>query len=309
MAKTKGAQWGMCGGVSQSDIKRELSVTELISKTFELYREGFTKYLLLFIVVEAIVGGVTAIARHAFILPTVPTNATPDDLMAWAPGFFGALIRLVASIGIVSILFVPIAQGGAIKLASDQIEKGQAELAGAIKFVASKLLQLWGLCIIVGLVVCLGVMVLVIPGIIAGIMFALAFPILLLEDKGILDSMGRSRELVRHRWLKTLATYLILGIAVTIASFIVSAITEPFGVASPLLNGIISALYQPLFPILLAVYYYSNLARITPVPSGQTPATTTMPIAGTKFCFNCGTQLPSSIKFCSQCGAKQPPQT
>jgi hypothetical protein len=81
--------------------------------------------------------------------------------------------------------------------------------------------------------------------------------------------MGRSRVLVSKRWLKTFGTFLVLGIVILVASLIFSAITAPLGIIGPVVNGILSALYQPLFPILLAVYYYSNLARISPAPAGQ----------------------------------------
>lgn len=287
----------MNGVLPEQDINRELSLKEVISKTFDVYRQGFTKYFVLFVVVGTIIGVVTAIAQHAFIIPTTPSNPTPEQLLNWLPSFFGALVPLVASIGIVNVVLSPIAQGGAIKLASEQIVKGKAELWPSVRFAASKLLWVWALNIIVGVLVVLGFIALVIPGILLAIMFALAFPVLLLENKGVFDSMGRSRELVSHRWFKTFATLLVLGIIVAIASAILSAISQPFGIVGPLVNGILSAVYQPLPPILLAVYYYSNLARIAP---------DTVARDGTKFCVNCGAKLASSPTFCPQCGAKQP---
>jgi hypothetical protein len=295
------------GVLPEQGIKRELSLTELISKTFDLYRQAFTKYLVLFVVVGAITGGVTAVAQHFFILPALPSNATPQEFFTWAPGFFGVLIPLLASVGIVNFVFFPIAQGGAVKLASHQIEKGEAELGASIRFAASKLIWIWALEIVVGLIVVLGFVALVIPGVILAIMFVLALPILLLEDKGVFDSMGKSRELVGHRWLKTFATFLVLAIIMIVAEAIIGTVTRPFGAASPLVGSILSAFYEPLFPILLAVYYYSNLARIAPAPPSPTaPTPTTTPHAGMKFCPNCGTRLASSVTFCTECGAKQP---
>ena len=287
-------------------IKQELSLGEVISKTFEVYRRDFTKYFILFAVVEVIIGVVSTLARHAFVLPVLPSNPTSQQLSSWFPGFFGALILLVASIFIVTVVFFPIAQGSAIKLASERIEKGQAELGMSIRFAASKLIWIWGLTIVVGILVLLGFIALIVPGIILAIMFALAFPVLLIENKGVLGSMGRSRQLVGHRWLKTFATYLVLGIIIAIATAIVSAISAPFGVASPVVSGILSAFYQPLFPILLCVYYYSNLARIAPHPEVQMPGAPTAAVvqAGVKYCPKCGTRLSSSATFCTSCGAR-----
>jgi len=260
-------------GVQQEQkIERELTLGEVISKTFEVFRRDFTKYVVLFAVVEVIIGVVTALAQNAFVLPTPPPNPSPQQLFSWFSGFLGALVPLVASILIVTAVFFPIAQGSAIKLASEQIEKARADLGASVRFAASKLIRIWALSVVVGIIVVLGFIALVVPGIILAIMFSLAFPVLLIENKGVLDSMRRSRELVGHRWLKTFGVYFVLGIIVVVASFIVGAISRPFGVASPVVNGLLSALYQPLFPILLAVYYYSSVARTTPLPAGQMPS-------------------------------------
>jgi hypothetical protein len=289
----------------EQGIGHELSLGEIISKTFEVYRRDFAKYFVLFGVVEVIITVVTTLARQAFVLPTLPRNPTPQQVMNWYPGLFGSLFLLLASIFLVTVVFFPIAQGSAIKLASERIEKGQVEFGTSVRFALSKLLSMWALSIIVGIVVVLGTIALIIPGIILAIMFSLAFPVLLIENKGVTESMGRSRQLVSKRWLKTFATFLVIAIIVIIASVIVSAITGPLGIAAPVVNGILSALYQPLFPILLAVYYYSNLARTTSPPSGQMPMgpkTTFQP--GMKLCPTCGTHNLSSATFCTKCGAR-----
>jgi len=286
-------------------IRRELSLGDVISKTFELYRRDFTKYFVLFAVVGVIIGIVTTLARQAFPLPTLPSNPTPQQVSNWFPSFLGALVLLIALISIVTVVFSPIAQGTAIKLASEQIEKGHAEIGTSVRFAVSKLLWIWALSIVVGVIVILGFIALIVPGIILAIMFSLAFPVLLIENKGVLESMGRSRELVSHRWLKTFATFLVLAIVNIVASAIVSAISGLLGVAGPIVNGFLSAFYQPLFPILLTVYYYSNLARISPLPADQmSTGPTTMAQAGMRFCPTCGTQLVSSATSCFQCGAR-----
>src|SRR6266581_3832056 len=119
-------------------IKRELSLGEVLSKTFDLYRRDFAKYFVLFAVVGVIIGVVTTLARQAFVLPTLPSNPTPQQVADWFPRLIGALIPLVASIFIVTVVFSPIAQGSAIKLASEQIEKGQADLGPSVRLAASR---------------------------------------------------------------------------------------------------------------------------------------------------------------------------
>jgi ribosomal protein L40E len=217
------------------------------------------------------------------------------------------LFLLLAVIFLVNVIFSTIAQGGAIKMASEEITKGQVNTGASVRFAVSKLLSIWALSIIVGIIVFLGFIALIVPGIILAIMYSLALPVLLIENKGITESMGRSRQLVSHRWGKTLGTFLALAIIIIIASLIVSAITAPLGtILGPVVNGILSALYQPLFPILMAVYYYSNLARTTAsAPAGQMPMAPTATFqAGMKLCPTCGTQNASSATFCTKCGAR-----
>ncbi|MDA4111177.1 MAG: zinc-ribbon domain-containing protein [Thaumarchaeota archaeon] len=286
-------------------INRELSLGEVVSKTFDVYRRDFAKYFVLFAVVEVITGILTSLAQHAIVLPILPSNPTPQQFYNYFPGFLGALALLIVSVLVVTVVFFPIAQGGAIKMASDQIEKGQADIGTSVRFAASRLLWIWALSIVVGIIVVLGFIALIVPGIILAIMFALAFPVLLIEKKGVLDSMGRSRALVGHRWLKTFAVFLVFAIIFAIASVIVSTISGIFGIASPVVSGLLSAFYQPLFPILLTVYYYSNRARITLPPPGPMPmAPTTSSQYEMKFCPSCGTQLSSPAAFCPKCGTR-----
>jgi hypothetical protein len=287
-------------------IRRELTFGEVFSKTFDLYRRDFAKYFILFAVVGVIIQVATTLATQAFVLPTPPVNPNSQQLSSYLSALFGTLFLLLAVIILVNIVFNTIAQGTGIKLASERTTKEQVDVGASVKFVVSKLLSIWALSIIVGLIVFLGTLALVVPGIILAIMFSLALPVLLIENKGVFDSMGRSRQLAGHRWGKTFAVLLVLGIIVIVLSLIVGAIAGFLGIAAPVVNGILSAFYQPLYPILLAVYYYSNLARITAPPGGQMwPGQVPPAQAGMKFCTNCGTLLPSTATMCFKCRAPQ----
>src|SRR6266567_828671 len=289
----------------EQGISHELGLGEVISKTFAVYRRDFAKYFVLFAVVGVIVQVVTTLAQQAIVLPTLPLNPTPQQRSTWFSAIFGALFLLIGVIFVVNIVFSTIAEGSAIKLASEEITKGQVNFGASIRFAVSRLLSIWALSIIVGILVLLGFIALIVPGIILAIMYSLALPVLLIENKGVTESMGRSRQLVSHRWAKTFGTFLVLGIIVLISSLIFGAITAPLGIIGPVVNGILSALYQPLFPILMDVYYYSNLARISQPPPGQMPMGPTATFqAGMKPCPTCGTQNITSATFCTKCGAR-----
>ena len=199
-------------------------------------------------------------------------------------------------------MFYPIAYGTAVKLASEQIEKGYADFALSIRAAVSQLLWMWVVGIVVGIVVILGLVALIVPGIILSIMFSLVLPIIIIEKSGF-QSLGRSRELVSHRWLKTLVLLIVFGIIIGIAAAIVGQISALFGSASMIVSSILSAFYVPLLPIAVTVFYYSNVARIAPpsIAPPSMPPTLGQPEA--RFCPNCGTQLSPDAKFCPNCGA------
>jgi hypothetical protein len=280
---------------------------EVVSRTFELYRKAFAKYFVLFVVVEAVIGVIDTLAYGAFTLPTLPTNPTQQQFLNWAPGFFGTLFSLLVVVSIVALVFYPMIYETAVKMASDEITGGQADPQASIRFVASKLIRMWVLGLVVGVVVSLGLVALVVPGIVLAIMFSLALPVLLIENRGVRGCMSRSRELVGHRWLKTFATFLVFGVILAIAAAIVSVIGGAFGPGSTVVDDVLSASYLPVVPIALTVYYYSNSARTSPPQGTQIPmAPPTVIPPGMKFCSSCGTRLAASAVFCPKCGAKQP---
>jgi len=290
---------------SGEGIASEMSLGEVVSETFNLFQRDFVKYFVLFAVVEAVIGVVTILAHQAVQIPAVPT--TPTDL-SWLPGYLGATFELYVIVEVITLVVLPVAEGATIKIAAEAIEGKRMSLGASVRFAFSKLVWMWAVSLIVGIVVILGFVALIVPGIILAIMLCLALPALLLENTGVLGSLSRSRELVSHRWLKTFATFLVLGLIVVVIAAVLGVVGGLFGGASPVATGILSAFYEPILPIALTVYFFSNRARVSPSsPTSQAAiASGPAPMPGMKFCPNCGTQLLASATFCSNCGAKQP---
>ena len=290
---------------SGEGIASEMSLGEVVSETFNLFQRDFVKYFVLFAVVEAVIGVVTILAHQAVQIPAVPTS--PTDL-SWLPGYLWATFELYVIVEVITLVVLPVAEGATIKIAAEAIEGKRMSLGASVRFAFSKLVWMWAVSLIVGVVVILGFVALIVPGIILAIMLCLALPALLLENTGVLGSLSRSRELVSHRWLKTFATFLVLGLIVVVIAAVLGVVGGLFGGASPVATGILSAFYEPILPIALTVYFFSNRARVSPSsPTSQAAiASGPAPMPGMKFCPNCGTQLLASATFCSNCGAKQP---
>jgi hypothetical protein len=100
----------------------------------------------------------------------------------------------------------------------------RASLQDSLVTALRLLLPMIGIAILVGVIMVLGFVAFLIPGVIAALAFAVSVPVEVVERHGVIASMGRSVELTKnHRWA-------ILGLFVlfTIASLIVGMVGGVF---------------------------------------------------------------------------------
>ncbi len=243
--------------MENKNLQGELSIGEILSQTFNLYSRNLVKYLIPFLAAGILTGLVTIAVRSAIVIPVPQVDPT------------SYLIASVTSIflpGIVSWLADGFTAGITIKFTSDLLENGQANLQSSFNFTLTKVLPLLAASIITGILIVVGLIALVIPGVILALTFSLVYPVIMLEGTGVLGSISRSSVLVNNRWLKTFGLLLLLGIIVAIANGLFVLVTSPFGVVGPLIASILTALITPIFAIATTLYYYSMKTRTLPPP-------------------------------------------
>lgn len=210
------------------------------------------------------------ISEYILTMPQLGVGATPGEIWSWFSTYLIGLFIILFAFAILSWIVGTIADGIVVKCASDSVEKRDPNLGRAFDFTVTKLPSLLVAALVSGLLIILGLIVLIIPGIILAIMFSLLVPAIMIENVGAFEGISRSRRLVDNRWLKTFVFLLIVGLIVGIASLIGSLIGLPFVPFGWLITIIIGTLVGPIVPIALTVYYYSMLAkerqRIPPPP-------------------------------------------
>ena len=251
---------------------RELFIGEIISMTFSLYSSRFLLLVTPFLIGGAIMGIASTAVQIAFPFPAVPSVTA--DLTAfwnWFVLFISTLVIVVILQVIISLIVGSITGGIAIKCISDQLEKGTVSLQESFRYALSRLPSLIGVQLLTGVIIGIGLLLLVIPGIIFAIMFSLVLQVLIIEQTGVFESLGRSRRLVGNRWGKTFGVLLVISIITLVVAWIASVIAAPFGIASTLVSGLISAVASPIYPIALTLLYYSMRARELPPPPPPPP--------------------------------------
>jgi hypothetical protein len=100
------------------------------------------------------------------------------------------------------------------------------------------LLPLIGLAIVSALGIWLGLILLIVPGVIASLMWSVAAPVLVVEKLGVFGSLKRSRDLTRGRRWAILGLFVLYMIVSFILGVVIQAVGLPLGVSSSGLFGL-----------------------------------------------------------------------
>jgi hypothetical protein len=246
-----------------SDL-RPLSLGELLDRTFSLYRKNF----LLFVGIIAL----PHLVLLAFQLTGVALQAGRG-----APGpVVSALWTLAAFVILLGVLA---ASQGATVIAVSHLHLGRS-ISIAESFAGIKGRVLYLALIMIGYWIGIGVgfVLLIIPGIILMLMWALTVPVAVLEDKDLRDAVSRSAALTKGHRGRVFVIYLLFLVLVyavyvvwEIPIFAVIGVmshgqkisTVPLWtqIAFPLGNFLSQCLVGPLMTIGLSLLYYDERVR------------------------------------------------
>lgn len=241
----------------------ELSLGEILGKSFDLYSVRFAHFFLPFLL-AGLVNEAFSRAVGLYFQPAAPpeTGAPPEIVLQWMSEFLMTLVAMLALTLIVTWIVNTMVEGVVIKYASDILEKGDAKLLEGFRFTMSRLFPLLAAGIITGILITAGLICFLVPGIILLIIFALIVPAIMIEQVGALESLTRSRRLVNKRWGKTFILLFIIGIIFLAAGLIADLISRPLGpFEGSIVSAIVTAITQPLLPIAMTFLYYSMIVK------------------------------------------------
>jgi hypothetical protein len=251
---------------------RELSIDEILSQTFDLYGSRFIQFFLPFLITGIVTGVLNAIVQWWYLMPLTEkiqniTPATPlEDIITWLITLLPALIAVSILVGIATWIISTIVSGAVVRFTSDLMEKGHANLRESLCISLSRLASLLGASIVSGILIALGFLLFIVPGLILTAMFSLVVPVIMIEQKWCFESLGRSKKLVSKRWGKTFFLLLLVGVIFMIVGGITGLLTTFLGPAGTVVISLVTAFVAPISPIATTLLYYSMVAREPPPP-------------------------------------------
>ncbi|HEV7399150.1 MAG TPA: YciC family protein [Solirubrobacterales bacterium] len=164
----------------------------------------------------------------------------------------------------VTVVAATLYQGVVVGLVKDvQDGRRDSTVGDLIDATWPVVLPLIGVGILAGIAIGIGFLLVVIPGLILLTIWAVIAPVIVVERSGVMDSFGRSRELVRGNGWQVFGVifvvFLISAVVAAILGGIGAGISDSVGMRI-LFNLIASTLTAPIAALAAATIYFRLLA-------------------------------------------------
>ncbi len=181
---------------------RPLSTGELLDRTFSLYRSQFWLFVGIFALPHLVVLGVQLL------------QLSSERSYARVPHVLSTLLWFVG-VSFVGLVMASASQAATVVAVSEIHLNRPATITDSFGRVKGHLLGVIGISVLVGLAVGVGAVAFLVPGVLLAIMWCLAIPAKVLENKGALAAMSRSVDLTKGDW----GRIFIVGLLVVVLSF------------------------------------------------------------------------------------------
>lgn len=243
---------------------RPMGFGEILDTAFTLYRRHFSTFFLTALLPNL------PVALFWLYVGSVSASADPEQVSA-----LGSVVALlVLPYSLVAALLV---WGGLIHGASRAFTGEPVSLGEGYRRALRRFFPLLGASVVALILIWLGSLLLVIPGILLGIMFFAVMQTVVIEEEGPISALGRSRELARGGWKRIFGILAITMIIVSMPSIALFSGAGVLGAMSPgaaemmadgTLGGafqagsvLVSALTLPFMVTSLVVLYYDRRVR------------------------------------------------
>ena len=250
-------------------------IGDLLSVAFEVYKANAAKLIVIVAIVVVPLSFISHFLTGVVFKPTVEktqaivingttiSGGTTVTTRSFGTFVIGSLIAAAIAVIISAVLQAALTRGAALAAVGDPVDTEASYQYGFKKFGSVLLIS-----ILVGLVVGIGFILLIIPGIIFLTMLAVAIPALIVEDQRGTAAMSRSWNLVKGHFWHVLGTIVVAALI----TGVVGAILGLLGGTNWFLQWIFGSIAQIItapFAALVTVLLYVDLRVRTEQLTGE----------------------------------------
>ncbi len=251
---------------------RPMGIGDILDVTFRLYRARFVNFLLIALVAYVPFALVMAVLQASIattageIIPQQPFTLDPEAPFAGGPAqafpidVGTAMIVFVVGILVFFCIIWPLCQGALVHSISAEYLGEHLGAWESYARAAPRVPRMLLAQFLAGLVIMVGFVLLIVPGVIFSLWFMLIAPVIMLEQVSISGALGRSRELMRGNlgkgFLLALVAGLLAGLINGVSSLAIGMVPWPHPFLSFFLQNAAAALVVPIqmAPIILLYY-------------------------------------------------------
>lgn len=185
-------------------VLRPLSTSELLDRTFHLYRNNFLMFV-----------GIVAIPQLAVLALQIGGAA----LIQQGHSVVFALIAFLAAI--CSYAAIEISQAATVMAVSNLHLDNPVSIGSAFSMARGSMLRVVGITFAVAIATAVAFIFLIVPGIYVALMWSLAIPVTVLEGGGLGVSTTRSKELTKGNRGRIFVIYLLVGILAFVVGMVI----------------------------------------------------------------------------------------
>ncbi len=242
----------------------EKGVADILVEAFQLYRAHAKPLLTICAVLFVPAAIVNSLAFSTIVGPTLALARTGDPTAALAGNLSVFLLQMAGTLATTFFLFgiiVPLTNGALTIAAADRVLGGRAEWREVWMLLFRRLGKLLSAVVPGAIVVTIGCVFFIIPGLVLAVLFTFVSPVVLIEGLGGRAALERSSTLVRSDWLRV-ALLLIAFAAVRWVAQLVASMLVPAGSVfmGALLGDLVTMVMLPV-PVLGTVLLYFDVRR------------------------------------------------
>jgi hypothetical protein len=233
---------------------------EILSAAFNIYKANASQLILIVAVVVVPLSLVSAVFSGVVFAPdrVKVTNTGGVVVFDYAGRGLGVAL-LAGAIGtLIAVLISAVLQAAILRAAAQATIGDPVDVEASYRYGLKRLWSVILVSILVGLVVAVGFILLVIPGIIFLVFLSVAIPVLIVEGRRGTEAMGRSWNLVKGNFWHAFGVIVVAALIVGIISGIIGAIGGDNWAVRWIFTAIAQILTVP-FASLVSVLLYLDL--------------------------------------------------
>ena len=237
---------------------RPLSVGEMLDAGFRLFRARFWT-LIVCVLVPVVPLTIVATGVQASVDPNafdLDNTETVDSGTALAGTLVAALIQFAAAALAIAACF---------KAISAAYLGDHAAVSESLRYALGRLAPLIAAYFIVVVLVVLGILALIVPGVWIAVKLSMTFPAVVSERKGPFASIGRSWSLTSGNWWRVFGTLLVVFLITFVLQIVLAGVVGGLLAVSDDVSELTAAIVLTVVNLLTLAITYPLWASVTSV--------------------------------------------